>query len=42
MNFGIHDCCPGGDGRKPGVSVPLADYIKVRRERNPFHDNELN
>jgi hypothetical protein len=31
MNFGIHDCCPGGDGRKPGVSVPLADYVKVRR-----------
>ena len=25
--FGIHDCCPGGDGRKPGVNVPKADYI---------------
>ena len=27
MNFGIHDCCPGGDGRKPGVIVPKADYV---------------
>ena len=28
MNFGIHDCCPGGDGRKPGITVSLAEYIK--------------
>ena len=28
MNFGIHDCCPGGDGRPAGADVPLADYIK--------------
>ena len=28
INFGIHDCCPGGDGRAMGVSVPLPDYLK--------------
>jgi len=28
INFGIHDCCPGGDGRAKGVAVPKADYIK--------------
>jgi len=28
INFGIHDCCPGGDGRKTGVKVPKADYVK--------------
>eukprot|EP00729_Bicosta_minor_P002814 gene2814-15504_t len=27
MNFGIHDCCPGGDGRAAGVNVPLSDYL---------------
>lgn len=27
INFGIHDCCPGGDGRQPGVNVPLKDYV---------------
>ena len=24
-SFGIHDCCPGGDGRAKGVNVPKAD-----------------
>jgi len=28
INFGIHDCCPGGDGRPPGQNVPKAEYIK--------------
>lgn len=28
MNFGIHDCCPGGDGRPAGVNIPKADYIR--------------
>lgn len=28
MNFGIHDCCPGGDGRQAGQTVSKADYVK--------------
>lgn len=28
INFGIHDCCPGGDGRKPGQDVPKDEYVK--------------
>jgi hypothetical protein len=28
INFGIHDCCPGGDGRAKGVNVPKTDYIQ--------------
>ena len=28
INFGIHDCCPGGDGRPAGQNVPLPEYLK--------------
>ena len=27
LNFGIHDCCPGGDGRPAGQNVPRAAYL---------------
>jgi len=27
MNFGIHDCCAGGDGRLPGKIVNKTDYV---------------
>jgi len=28
MNFGIHDCCAGGDGRPAGVQIDQADYMR--------------
>lgn len=28
INFGIHDCCAGGDGRTGGRPVQQAEYIK--------------
>jgi hypothetical protein len=28
VSKGIHDCCPGGDGRAKGINVPKADYVK--------------
>jgi hypothetical protein len=28
LRAGIHDCCPGGDGRLAGVNVPEAEYVK--------------
>ena len=29
LNFGIHDCCPGGDGRPAGKNVPKDEYVNA-------------